>query len=210
MKYDVYAYLLMYSFEPSSESFDLIIDVRSPNEFGNDHIPNSINIPVLGDEERRKVGTIYSSDPSSARGVGAAIISRSIAKIIEDHLLNLSRDTKILVYCWRGGLRSKSLAVIMNQIGFNDVKLLNGGYKSFRKHITATLPRLIHSHEYVVLAGNTGAGKSIILECLQVKGENILHLEELAKHKGSVVGTHLYGEQPSCDSSDNYQWYCRC
>ena len=188
------------------ENFDIIIDVRSPDEFNKDHIPNSINMPVLNDEERHKVGTVYSSDQTSARGIGAAIISRRISTMIENHLAKLSRDTKILVYCWRGGLRSKSLAVIMNQIGFKNTKLLEGGYKSFRKHVTESLSSMLQSHEFLVLAGNTGSGKSLILECLKEQGENILHLEELANHKGSVLGQNLQGGQPSQKQFETSLW----
>ena len=188
------------------DQFDMVIDVRSPNEFADDHLPNAINLPVLNDEQRSDVGTIYFNDPSSARGIGAAIITRNISRIIHSHFLSLPRDTKILVYCWRGGLRSKSLSVILRQIGFNAVKLLNGGYKSFRKHIRESLPTLINKHEYIVLAGRTGTGKSLILDCLNENGENVLDLEELAKHKGSVLGAFMESEQPSQKRFDNSLW----
>ena len=188
------------------EKFDLIIDVRSPDEFNKDHIPNSINLPVLNDEERQNVGTVYSSDQTSARGYGAVIISRRISSLIENHLSTLPRDNKILVYCWRGGLRSKSLAVIMNQIGFKNTKLLEGGYKNFRKHVTESLASMVQSHEFLVLAGNTGSGKSLVLECLKEQGENILHLEELANHKGSVLGDNLEGVQPIQKTFETSLW----
>jgi len=186
------------------DNFDLIIDVRSPNEFKEDHIPNSINMPVLDDDERCRVGTIYSNDPRSARGAGAVIISRRISEMINDKFLTLSKDTRILVYCWRGGLRSKSLAVILNQCGFNNLKLLKGGYKNFRNLVTSSLNEMIQSHQYMVLAGNTGSGKSLILECLKEKGERVLHLEELANHKGSVLG--VVGPQPSQKSFETGLW----
>ena len=145
-------------------------------------------------------------DTKSARGIGAAIICRSIANTIEEHFLNLSKESKILVYCWRGGLRSKSLAVILKQIGFDGTKLLTGGYKSFRQHIQNSLPKLVPSHQYLVLAGNTGTGKSLILECMQEKGEQVLHLEELAKHKGSVLGPYFACEQPSQKQFETELW----
>ena len=141
-------------------------------------------MPVLDDDERARVGTIYSNDPKSARGEGAVIISRRISEMIEKNFLNISKDTRILIYCWRGGLRSKSLSVILNQCGFNNLKLLKGGYKHYRNLVTTSLPEMIKAHKFMVLAGNTGSGKSLILECLKEKGENILHLEELANHKG--------------------------
>jgi len=189
------------------EKFDLIIDVRSPDEFKKDHIPNSVNMPVLSDEERQKVGTVYSSDPTSARGIGAVIISQRISTMIENNLSKLAKDTKMLVYCWRGGLRSKSLAVVMKQIGFKNTKLLEGGYKNFRKHVTESFASIVQSHEFLVLAGNTGSGKSLVLECLQEKGENMLHLEELADHKGSVLGhNNLEGVQPSQKIFETNLW----
>ena len=188
------------------DQFDMVIDVRSPVEFADDHFPNAINLPVLNDEQRSDVGTIYFSDPSSARGIGAAMITRNISRIIHSHILDLPRETKILVYCWRGGLRSKSLSVILQQIGFQNVKLLNGGYKSFRKHVRESLPSLINKHEYIILAGRTGTGKSLVLDCLREKGENVLDLEELAKHKGSVLGAIVESEQPSQKRFDTSLW----
>ena len=110
------------------------------------------------------------------------------------------------MYCWRGGLRSKSLAIILKQIGFDGTKLLTGGYKKFRLHIQNSLPYLIKSHQYVVLAGNTGTGKSIILECMQEKGEQVLHLEELAKHMGSVLGPYYACEQPTQKQFETELW----
>ena len=127
--------------------------------------------------------------------------------MIENNLSKLSKDTKILVYCWRGGLRSKSLAVVMNQIGFKNTKLLEGGYKNFRKHVTESLECIVQSHEFLVLAGNTGSGKSLVLECLQEQGENMLHLEELADHKGSVLGHNNFeGIQPSQKIFETNLW----
>jgi len=122
------------------ENFDLIIDVRTPKEFEDDHIPGAVNMPVLNNEQRHDVGSTYAGDATAGRETGASLICRSIANMIEDNFLNISRSSRILVYCWRGGLRSKSLAVIMKQIQFNDVKLLKGGYKTFRAHVMSTLP----------------------------------------------------------------------
>ena len=188
------------------DQFDMIVDVRSPLEFSSDHLPNAINLPVLNDEQRDDVGRIYFNVPSSARGIGASIITRNISKIIHSHFLNISRDTKILVYCWRGGLRSKSLAIILNQMGFHNVILLSGGYKNFRKQVRDTLPHLIKKHRYVVLAGRTGTGKTLLLNCLKEKGENVIDLEEVAKHKGSVLGAYAAHEQPSQKLFDTYLW----
>ena len=128
--------------------------------------------------------------------------------MIENNLSKLSKDTKILVYCWRGGLRSKSLAVVLSQIGFKNTKLLEGGYKNFRQHVTESLESIVQSHEFLVLAGNTGSGKSLVLECLQEQGENMLHLEELADHKGSVLGhnNYLEGIQPSQKIFETNLW----
>ena len=164
------------------------------------------NTPYFGIRFYMPSFKCFTGDPKSARGIGAAIISRSISNIIEENFLNRSRDLKILVYCWRGGLRSKSLAVILKQIGYDGTKLLTGGYKVYRQHIQNALPELIKLHKYTVIAGNTGTGKSIILECMQEKGEQVLHLEELAKHKGSVLGPYYECEQPSQKQFETDLW----
>ena len=188
------------------DQFDMIVDVRSPGEFEIDHIPGAINLPVLNNEERSKVGKLYSSDPTSARGIGAAIISRSISDIVENHFLNLKENTKILVYCWRGGLRSKSLALVLQQIKFKYAVVLTGGYKRFRKHILSSLPHLIHSREFLVLGGNTGSGKSLILECMAEEGAQVLHLEAIAFHKGSILGQNPINKQPSQKRFETSLW----
>ena len=188
------------------DQFDMIIDVRSPGEFEIDHIPGAINLPVLNNEERSKVGELYSADPTSARGIGAAIISRSISEIVESHFLNLKENTKILVYCWRGGLRSKSLALVLQQIKFKYAVVLTGGYKKFRKHVISSLPLLINSHEFRVLGGNTGSGKSLILECMAEEGEQVLHLEAIALHKGSILGQNPLNKQPSQKRFETSVW----
>ena len=188
------------------DQFDMIVDVRSPGEFEIDHIPGAINLPVLNDEERSKVGELYSADPTSARGIGAAIISRSISDIVENHFLNLKENTKILVYCWRGGLRSKSLALVLQQIKFKYAVVLTGGYKKFRKHVISSLPHLINSHQFLVLGGNTGSGKSLILECMAEEGEQVLHLEAIALHKGSILGQNPINKQPSQKRFETSCW----
>ena len=188
------------------DQFDMIVDVRSPGEFEIDHIPGAINLPVLNNQERSKVGKLYSSDPTSARGIGAAIISRSISGIVENHFLNLKENTKVLVYCWRGGLRSKSLALVLQQIKFKYAVVLTGGYKKFRKHVISSLPHLIHSREFLVLAGNTGSGKSLMLECMAEEGEQVLHLESIALHKGSILGRNPFNKQPSQKRFETSVW----
>ena len=117
----------------------------------------------------------------SARGAGAVIISRRISEMINDKFLTLSKDTRILVYCWRGGLRSKSLAVILNQCGFNNLKLLKGGYKAFRNLVTSSLNEMIQSHQYMVLAGNTGSGKDVFRSS-NVLLWNFVCIYEIAHH----------------------------
>lgn len=181
---------------PELDQFDAIIDVRSPGEFALDHLPGAVNYPVLDDAEREKVGTLYKQVSSfEAKKIGAALVSKNIGRHIEEHLTGMPRDWKPLVYCWRGGNRSGSMAHVLARIGWPAVQL-EGGYKAYRAHISAALsepPQL----QFRVICGTTGSGKSRLLEVLDASGAQVLDLEKLAAHRGSVLG-HLPNEpQPS-------------
>lgn len=169
-------------------SFDEVIDVRSPAEYEEDHIPGSINLPVLNNEQRAMVGLEHKQKgPFSARRLGAQIISRNIATILGEHLSAKDKAFKPLIYCWRGGKRSGSLAEICRQIGW-PTTVLKGGYKSYRKLVANNLYKETFPFNIILLGGNTGTGKTEILEALPNFGVQVLNLEKLAEHRGSIFG----------------------
>lgn len=168
--------------------FDEIIDVRTPAEFEDDHIPGAINCPVLSDEERVTVGTLYRQvSPFEARKVGAALVARNIARHVETHFLTHPKSWKPLVYCWRGGQRSGAMSIILGQIGWTACKL-EGGYKTYRQEVLGGLETLPGTFDYRVVCGATGSGKSRLLDALAAEGAQVLDLEALARHRGSVLG----------------------
>ena len=177
--------------------FDEIIDVRSPTEFADDHIPGAVNCPVLSDEERARVGTLYKQDsPFAAKKLGAALVARHIAEHIETRFLERPREWRPLVYCWRGGKRSGAMGHVLRQIGW-PACTLEGGYKSWRRHVVAELAELPRRFSLRVVTGATGSGKSRLLEALSAQGAQVLDLEALAAHKGSVLGGLPDEVQPS-------------
>lgn len=176
--------------------FDTVIDVRSPAEFAEDHVPGSINLPVMSNEERATIGTIYVQDsPFKARKLGAAIVARNAAAHIETTLAEKDGGWQPLVYCWRGGQRSGSFASILSQIGWR-TELLEGGYRSYRSQVVKTLYEQPLPHRFVLLDGNTGSGKTAILHELERQGVQVLDLEGLAQHRGSLLGA-MQDAQPS-------------
>jgi tRNA 2-selenouridine synthase len=190
---------------PELEQFDAIIDARSESEFALDHIPGAINCPVLNDEERILVGTTYKQVNSfEAKKIGAPLVARNIARHVETLWADKPRDWKPLVYCWRGGNRSGSMAHILAKIGWPAIQL-DGGYKAYRAHVSAALenpPEL----DFRVVCGTTGSGKSRLLETLDHIGAQVLDLERLAAHRGSVLG-NLPGEpQPSQKRFESRIW----
>ena len=177
--------------------FDEIIDVRSPAEFEADHIPGATSHPVLNDEERARVGTLYVQEsPFLAKKIGAAIVSRNIALHLENSFLNKPKTWRPLVYCWRGGKRSGAMAHILSEIGWQTTRL-EGGYKAYRKMVLDALEILPGRFEFRVICGPTGCGKSRLLDALSKQGEQVLNLEEIARHRGSVLGRMPGQEQPS-------------
>jgi tRNA 2-selenouridine synthase len=168
--------------------FDEIIDVRTPAEFAEDHIPGAINCPVLSDEERVTVGTIYTQvSPFEARKVGAAMIARNIATHLGTRFHDHPKSWRPLIYCWRGGQRSGAMSIILAQIGWAAHKL-EGGYKTYRRDVLEKFETLPQSFTFKVICGPTGSGKSRLLAALAVKGHQVLDLETLARHRGSVLG----------------------
>ena len=177
-----------------------IIDVRAPSEFLHDHIPGAINLPVLTEEQRIEVGTVYKGQPFHARRKGAIHISRNISDMLENYFHNKDPASfHPLIYCWRGGQRSKSLTHILSQIGFQ-VRFLDDGYKTYRKQIVSNLQTIPSTMSFILLGGHTGAGKTKVLQHLYNDGHQMIDLEHLAEHRGSLLG-HTDGikkiQQPS-------------
>ncbi|OYU19555.1 MAG: tRNA 2-selenouridine(34) synthase MnmH [Rhodobacteraceae bacterium PARR1] len=175
--------------------FDTIIDVRAPAEYAEDHIPGAINLPVLDDEERARVGTIYKQvSPFDARKIGAALVAKNASLHLQGPLADKPGGWQPLVYCWRGGQRSGSFAVILQQIGWR-VETVQGGYKSWRHLVVDALYDAAFPCPLVVLDGNTGSAKTDVLKLLPDRGVQVLDLEGLANHRGSLFGG--MGDQPS-------------
>ncbi len=182
-------------FDPADYSD--IIDVRSPSEFAEDHVPGAINLYVLNDEERKIVGTLYKQEsPFKAKKVGAALISRNIAHWLETYLADKGKDYHPLVYCWRGGQRSMGMATILSRIDWH-THLIQGGYKHYRAQVREALETQGKALKLVVVAGLTGTAKTVILKELARRGEQVIDLEGLANHRGSLLGQEPERPQPS-------------
>jgi len=179
------------------KQFDAIIDVRSPAEYAADHIPGAISAPVLDDAERAEVGTLYKQvSPFDAKKIGASLIARNVASHVQRLFKDKPKSWHPLVYCWRGGKRSGAMAHILREIGWN-AETLEGGYKAYRRWVVAQLQSLPSSLEFVVIHGPTGSGKSRLLGALKRVGAQALDLEDLAAHRGSVLGNLPGRPQPS-------------
>lgn len=186
--------------------FSTIVDARSEGEYAEDHLPGAVNWPSLNDDERRIVGTKYKQiSQFEAKKLGAALVARNIAAHIQREVLDKPREWQPLVYCWRGGKRSGSLALILDQIGFK-VTLVDGGYKAFRAALVADLPQLAARQQFRVVCGPTGAGKTRLLQALAQQGAQVLDLEALANHRSSVLGMIPGVPQPSQKAFDRLIW----
>ena len=187
-------------------AFDAVLDARSPAEFALDHIPGAISTPVLDNDERARVGALYKAQGAfPAKRVGAAIVARRIADLLEGALAPLGRDSRLLVYCWRGGNRSGALATVLARVGWRTA-VLEGGYRAFRRHVLDELERLPATLRYVVLAGRTGSAKSLLLERAHALGAQVLDLEAIAQHRGSVLGHLPQRAQPSQKRFETLIW----
>jgi tRNA 2-selenouridine synthase len=178
-------------------AFDDIIDARSPAEYAEDHLPGALNAPVLDDEERVLVGTTYTQQSAfEAKRIGAPLVARNIAAHIEAAFAGKPRSWRPLVYCWRGGGRSGAMVHVLRQVGWN-AQRLDGGYKAFRRQVVADLETLPARFRFHVICGATGSGKSRLLEALAETGAQVLDLEVLAAHRGSVLGELPGAPQPT-------------
>jgi tRNA 2-selenouridine synthase len=177
--------------------YDVIIDSRSPGEFAIDHIPGAVNMPVLTDAERAEVGTIYVQESRfKARRVGAAYVARNVARHLQDRMADWPGSMQPLVYCWRGGMRSNSMATILAQVGWR-TSVLGGGYRTYRRRVVERLYDGEPLGKVVLLDGHTGSGKTEVLVRLSAHGVQTLDLEDLAAHRGSLFGSLPDRPQPS-------------
>jgi tRNA 2-selenouridine synthase len=177
--------------------YDAIIDTRSPSEYAEDHIPGAVSAPVLDDEERAQIGTLYKQvSPFDAKKRGAALAARNIASHLLETFSDKDKAWKPLVYCWRGGKRSGAMAHVLREIGW-DAATLEGGYRAYRRWVVERLEALPAQFQFRVIQGPTGSGKSRLLAALEKAGAQALDLEGLAAHRGSVLGTLPGRPQPS-------------
>lgn len=187
-------------------AFGDILDARSPSEYREDHLPGALSVPVLDDAERVRVGTIYKQQSAfEAKRVGAPLVARNIAAHIEASFRDKPRDWRPLVYCWRGGGRSGAMVHVLRQVGW-DARRLEGGYKAFRRQVVADLETLPERFSFHVICGATGSGKSRLLEALAAAGAQVLDLEVLAAHRGSVLGELPGAPQPAQKSFETAVW----
>jgi tRNA 2-selenouridine synthase len=171
-----------------ASAFDTVIDVRAPSEFAEDHLPGAINLPVLTDAQRAEVGTIYTQQsPFDARKIGGALVAQNTAAHLQGPLAGKTGDWQPLVYCWRGGQRSGAFATILSQVGWR-VRLLDGGYRSYRRSVAQYLYKDTLPHRLKLLSGGTGTGKTALLHHLRDAGAQVLDLEGMADHRGSLFG----------------------
>lgn len=186
--------------------YDEIIDVRSPAEYDEDHISGAISAPVLSNEERARVGTLYVQTSSfEAKKLGAALIARNIALHLDTLFRDKPKNWRPLVYCWRGGQRSGAMSIILAQVGWQ-VGRLEGGYKAYRRHVIEQLNELPARFNYRVVCGATGSGKSRLLHTLHGQGAQVLDLEQLARHRGSLLGNLPNEPQPAQKMFDSLLW----
>ncbi|MDB5805844.1 MAG: tRNA 2-selenouridine(34) synthase MnmH [Betaproteobacteria bacterium] len=187
--------------------FDEVIDVRAPAEYAEDHLPGAISAPVLSDAERERVGTLYmQASPFEAKKVGAALVAINIARHLQEKFHDRPKGWRPLIYCWRGGMRSGSMVEIFSRVGW-PVAQLSGGYKAYRRHVIDQLAHLPGKLDLRIVCGPTGSGKSRLLRTLAGIGVQVLDLEALACHRGSVLG-HLPDEpQPAQKLFESRLWH---
>ncbi|PHV11746.1 tRNA 2-selenouridine(34) synthase MnmH [Chitinimonas sp. BJB300] len=183
--------------------FDEIIDVRTPAEYAQDHLPGAINAPVLTDAERIVVGTLYKQNPFEATRVGAAMVARNLAQHLDTLFADRPHTWRPMVYCWRGGKRSGSMTAWMNLIGWR-ARQLAGGYKAYRQWVLEQLVHIPGRFQFVLLTGYTGCGKTRLLEALAAQGAQVMDLEGLACHRGSILGALPDVAQPSQKAFDSH------
>ena len=177
--------------------FTEIIDVRSPEEFAENHVPAAVNLPVLSNEERAEVGRLYhQASRFDARRLGAAMVARNMAGHLETFFAPYPEHSRFLLYCWRGGQRSRAAATILHAVGW-DVTVIAGGYKNYRAYVRDALERVGPKLRCHLVTGLTGSGKSRLLRTMAATGHQVLDLEALGHHRGSLLGDEPGAAQPS-------------
>lgn len=178
----------------------LTLDVRSEGEFNYGHIPHATNLPLFNNEERKIIGTTYKQQSrNEAILVGLDIVGKKMGDFVR-FVQPLIKENKVFVHCWRGGMRSGSMAWLLNLFGY-EVFVLKGGYKSYRHHV---LNELAKEFRFIVIGGRTGSGKTNLLSALKAIGEQVVDLEKLANHKGSAFGALGQQPQPSTEHFENF------
>lgn len=179
------------------KNYDTVIDARTPAEYALDHVPGAVSAPVLDDAERAQIGTLYKQvSPFEAKKLGGALVAKNVARHLVTLFTTAPQNWRPLVYCWRGGKRSGAMAHILREVGW-DAQTLPGGYRAYRRWVVDELIRLPETFSFVVIHGPTGSGKSRFLEALGRAGAQVLDLEALAAHRGSVLGGLPDRTQPS-------------
>jgi tRNA 2-selenouridine synthase len=187
--------------------FNAIVDARSESEYAQDHLPGAVNWPTLNDAQRHEVGSTYKQISAfDARKRGGVLAARNIANHLEREGPALARTWKPLVYCWRGGQRSGALATVLDAVGFA-THVLEGGYVAFRRAVLRELQTQPGGLSFRVLCGRTGSAKSRLLQTLAAQGAQVLDLEALACHKGSVLGLAPGDVQPTQKAFETALWY---
>ena len=179
------------------KNFDTVIDARTPSEYALDHIPGAVSAPVLSDEQRAEVGTLYKQvSPFEAKKLGGALVARNVARHVESLFRGKDKNWRPLIYCWRGGKRSGAMAHILREIGW-EAKTLEGGYRAYRRWVVDQMTSVPLEFNFVVVHGPTGSGKSRLLSAFARAGAQVLDLEGLAQHRGSVLGGLPHEPQPT-------------
>ena len=180
--------------------YDTIIDVRSPAEYATDHVPSAVNLPVLDNDQRHEVGSLYKDDKLAARRVGMGYVAKALSDLAARELVDKPDSWSPLVYCWRGGMRSSTVVDALRKVGWK-AESIQGGYRAYRAHVRSLLAELPAKFTWIVLCGPTGSGKTALLAELTRLGGSCLDLEGLANHRGSLFGD--CGRQPSQKSFES-------
>lgn len=180
----------------------IYIDMRSPAEFRDGRIPGAVNIPLFDDDERCQVGTTYRVDgPDEAKQLGLSLVSTKLPEIVSQVRSLYRRGGTVIVYCWRGGMRSKAVVSVLDLVGIPAFQL-SGGYKNYRRYVLDSLAEFSPLPPIVVLCGSTGVGKTTLLNILERRSVPVIDLERLANHRGSAFGQIGLGRSETAQNFD--------